>query len=127
MKKYSFDKTQSEKIWGENYRCMLCGSNHRLELHHITHKRNNAKSIYNSIHLCHNCHKKYGSSSADDIKKHLNISVQFINWRLEYLRKNDLMFNEKKFWIEDDKKFVKEFWNYYTDKNKEILKKILWN
>lgn len=42
-------------------RCVVCGSNHKLEAHHIHPWINNADlrfDIDNGISLCHNCHKE---------------------------------------------------------------------
>lgn len=118
MRKYSFDLQKLRALYEYDQVCSLCGSNHRLEFHHIKHKRGNAKSIFNSIRICNTCHRKYGSSSADDTIKHLNIGAMNHIVRVDNLIKRDLTFDLQKFITQTDIDFLKENWDNYSDKIK---------
>lgn len=122
VNKYSFDKEKLRKLYEYNWNCALCGCNQELEFHHIKHKRELSNSIFNALRICKNCHSKYGSSSAEDIKEHLNLSARVVVNRIKRLSGNDLMFDKKKFLTEIDKNFIKENWDCYEEKLKIKLK-----
>ena len=111
--KYNFNQKQKELLYHDDWSCKLCGSNHKLQLHHITHKRNYAMSIYNALLLCEDCHRKYGSSSAGDTKKHLNLVYRIVTEKVKRLEKNNLTFRSDKFFEDYDYKFLEENKKYY--------------
>lgn len=119
--KYNFKKEQKIKLYQDDWNCKLCSSNQKLQLHHILHKRNFASSIWNGIWICEDCHKKYGSSSADDTEKHLNITAKHIISRLKLLFKSDIMFNMMDFTSEHDISFILQNWTYYDNSVKVKL------
>lgn len=57
--KHRFNNEDKIKYWIDHQFCGLCSSNQMCSLHHIETATSN--DIYNSIMLCHICHKKADS------------------------------------------------------------------
>ncbi len=112
--KYSFDKKQKELLYSDDWSCKLCGSNQELQGHHIKHKRDLSNSIYNLLWICKKCHSKYGSSSAEDTKKHLQIAKNAVDTKIKRLQEKDLFFDKEKFLTKIDLDFLKENEKYYN-------------
>lgn len=58
-----FSEADKLRIWSGHQYCTLCKSNQNCSLHHIDGTA--SSSIYNSVMLCHNCHKKADSHNTD--------------------------------------------------------------
>lgn len=60
------------RVWGDTLWCHLCGSNNMTSVHHIDSR--SSSSVYNSIPLCHTCHR-----TADSHNTNSPLSTEYRN------------------------------------------------
>lgn len=53
---------RNRKLIQAGNRCQLCGSSHRLEVHHLTYERRGYELLEDLVVLCRDCHQKHHDS-----------------------------------------------------------------
>ena len=71
--KNNFKDEDKIRVWSDHPYCAKCGFNEGCALHHIDGRK--SSSIFNSIMLCHKCHKEADGHNVSDeeYKRSLNM------------------------------------------------------
>lgn len=94
---------KTREIWIGWYRCLKCGSNQNLELHHITGR--DSSSALNSCPLCHACHEQINHSRDTERKLFAKV-VRILVAKRYNLKQKDIDFMREHDYLVVDNQYL---------------------